>query len=358
LPATTLRTAARFAGTAVDGRIVVVTNRNSTIPCELCRITTGDGLELNGFYHSGGARYKGRGTRVSISGPKSQVPSAACVVHVHGWDGNFYENRFIDHAVRACDRAGVGFAAFNNRGHDYISDILRTQRSDRPQTRSQRQKPRLDYVQVGGVLERFDECLIDVKAAVDFAVARGWRKVFLQGHSLGAVKVTYYLAQTHDPRVAGLILLSPADTMGWIREKLGHAFPKALAHAQRLLEASRGTELMPLRFYETPVSARTFVEAYGPRSLTGVFNISRTDRQRFPELAAITVPVLLEVGTAEEYFVGSAQRFVDGIAERLEHCPSFTGIVIEGAPHNYLGHEQALTDELEDWLQGRIRGKA
>jgi len=337
---------------------VAVTNLNSGLPCELCRVTTDDGLELNGFYHSGGTRSEGRGAGTSIPDPQRLVSSPFCLVHVHGWDGNFYENRFTDHAARACGRAGVGFAAFNNRGHDYISDILRTRRSQKAKGKGQKSEPRLGYVQVGGMFERFGECLLDVKAAVDFAVARGWRKVFLQGHSLGAVKVTYYLAQTHDPRVAGLILLSPADTMGWIREKLGHAFPKALAHAQRLLEASRGTELMPLRFYETPVSARTFVEAYGPRSLTGVFNISRTDRQRFPELAAITVPVLLEVGTVEEYFVGSAQRFVDGIAERLEHCPSFTGIVIEGAPHNYLGHEQALTDELEDWLQGRIRGKA
>jgi pimeloyl-ACP methyl ester carboxylesterase len=175
------------------------------------------------------------------------------------------------------------------------------------------------------------------------------------------MKATHYLAKTGDPRVAGLILLSPADTLGWIREKLGRRFPGALAHARMLIRQGRGTELMPSRFYDSLVSARTFVEAFGPKSLTGIFNISRTDRRRFPELAAVKVPVLLAVGTVEEYFVGPAQEFVEGIAECLESCRSFSGIVIEGAPHNYLEHEQALAAELEDWLKQRTengRGRA
>jgi pimeloyl-ACP methyl ester carboxylesterase len=353
-----MRATARFAGPAVDGRIVAVTNRTSSVPGELCRILTDDGLELQGFYvrRSQKPDAGSQKSEVPQSGarPKSPLPSPSCVVHAHGWDGNFYENRFIDHAARACGRVGVDFAAFNNRGHDYIADVLR-QRSQQPEGKGQKPKPRLDYVQAGGMFERFEECLPDVKAAVDFAEARGCRKVFLQGHSLGAMKATYYLAKTGDPRIIGLILLSPADTLSWIRQKLGKGHTGALAHAQRLVRQGRGTELMPLRFYESPVSARTFVEAYGPKSLTGIFNVSRTDRQRFPELAAVTVPVLLTVGTVEEYFVGPAQGFVDGIAECLEGCSSFTGIVLEGAPHNYLGYEQDLAGELENWLRQMIR---
>ncbi len=306
-------------------------NRNPGVCGELCRILTDDGLELNGVYAEPGQR----------SEVKDRI-SKLCVVHVHGWDGNFYENRFIDHAADACRHLGVAFAAFNSRGHDYIADMLRPAKRD--------------YVQVGGMFERFREGMLDVKASVDFASARGCRKVFLQGHSLGAMKVTHYLAKTGDPRVAGLILLSPADTLGWIRRKLGRTFPRALAYARRLVRERRGREPMPSRFYDSPVSAQTFVEAYGPKSLTGIFNISRTDRKRFPELAAVGVPVILAVGTVEEYFVGSAQRFVDGIAECLVNSPSFAGVIIKGAPHNYLGYERELSAELEDWLGDRIQG--
>ncbi|MBN2464928.1 alpha/beta fold hydrolase [candidate division WOR-3 bacterium] len=306
-----------------------MTNQGPSFSGELCRILTDDGLELSGLYAESRQKEK-------VKGQESKV----CLVHVHGWDGNFYENRFIDHAAEACRHVGVAFAAFNNRGHDYVADLLRPAKRD--------------YLQVGGMFERFREGMLDVKAAVDFASSRGCPEVILQGHSLGAMKVTYYLAKTHDPRVVGLVLLSPADTLGWIRQKLGRAFPAALAYAQRLVRQRRGRELMPSRFYDSPVSARTFVEAYGPKSLTGIFNISRTDRRRFPELATVSVPVLLAVGTVEEYFVGTAQEFVDELGLNLENCRCFTGVVIEGAPHNYLGHEQTLATELEDWLRDRI----
>jgi hypothetical protein len=36
-------------------------------------------------------------------------------------------------------------------------------------------------------------------------------------------------------------------------------------------------------------------------------------------------------------------------------CPSFTGAVIEGAPHNYLGRETQLARALEKWLRAQTR---
>jgi len=328
------RPAAQIAESAAGARIVAVTKSAPGISGEFCRIRTEDGLELQGFYS---APRSGLGHNPNSPNGIGSCPAPTAVVHVHGWDGNFYENRFIDRTAATCSRLGLGLAAFNNRGHDYISDLLRP--ADQ------------DYVQMGGVYERFEECLPDVAAAVDFTQNRGCRRVFLQGHSLGATKATHYLTKTRDSRVAGLILLSPADGLGWIRRKLGREFPGVLRYARRLVRQGRSTELLPSRLYDSPISARTFVNAFGPRSLTGMFNMSRTDRQQFPELAAVKVPVLLVVGTIEEYFVGAAQGFVDRVAACLKNCPSFTGIVVEGAPHNYLGYEAKLAAVLGRWLK-------
>jgi hypothetical protein len=66
-----------------------------------------------------------------------------------------------------------------------------------------------------------------------------------------------------------------------------------------------------------------------------------------------------QVGAAfGECSLCSARRFVDGIAECLENCPSFAGIVIKGVPHNCLGHEPALAEELENWLRERTQVRA
>jgi len=286
---------------------------------------------------------------------------------VHGWDGNFYENRFIDHAAQVCSRMGIGFVSGNNRGHDYISDILRSRRNQKSETRNQkpelrkRQAERLDYVQIGGMYEKLTDCVPDIKAWVSLAVGRGAKHVILQGHSHGAIKVVHYLVTTRDPRVSGLILLSPSDDMGIARKQLGDRFQWVLALARELVRAGRGRQLLPERDSQYPVSAATFFDCHNKGSITGIFNMSRTDRQQFPELASISVPALMAVGTADEAFVGAPQKYVADVEAHLVNCPSFTGAVIEGAPHNYLGREAQLARGLEKWLaktsDGQIRSQ-
>jgi pimeloyl-ACP methyl ester carboxylesterase len=311
------------------------------------------------------------------------------VVHVHGWDGNFYENRFIDHAAQVCGRMGIGFISGNNRGHDYIADILRDRRtvgqgplrssqkleagsqksevgvaegdegSQKAKAKSQKAKlaEPLDYVQIGGMYERLADSVADIRAWVDFAVGRRAKRIILQGHSHGAIKVAHYLAETRDPRVCGLILLSPSDDMGIARKQLGDRFLWVLARAREMTSKGSGRTLLSEKDFSYPVSAATFFDCHNKGSITGIFNMSRTDRKQFPELAAIKVPVLMAVGTVEEAFVGAPQKYVQDIRACMANCPSFTGAVIEGAPHNYLGCEARLAGVLKKWLRLRIRGK-
>jgi pimeloyl-ACP methyl ester carboxylesterase len=323
-------------------------------------------MELNGLYVEPSQKVEGKGPKAkpsgSAPGPQPLVPSPYCVVHVHGWDGNFYENRFVDHAAQVCSGMGIGFVSGNNRGHDYIADILRDKRSQKLEARSQKsevrkgQADRLDYVQVGGMYEKLTDCVPDIKAWVDFAVGRGAKRVILQGHSHGAIKVAHYLIATRDPRVGGLILLSPSDDMGIARKQLGERFLWVLARAREMTSKGSGRTLLSDKDFSYPVSAATFFDCHNKNSITGMFNMSRTDRREFPELASISVPVLVAVGTVEEAFVGKPQKYVEAIRARMVDCPSFTGAVVEGAPHNYLGRESELAKVLATWLKNRTHG--
>jgi pimeloyl-ACP methyl ester carboxylesterase len=276
---------------------------------------------------------------------------------VHGWDGNFYENRFVDHAAVVCGRLGVGFVSGNNRGHDYIADILRSRASQKAKGKSQKAKPtgRLDCVQVGGMYEKLADSVADIRAWIDFAVSRGAKRIILQGHSHGAIKATHYLTTTHDPRVCGLILLSPSDDIGIARKQLGERFLWVLARAREMTSKGSGRTLLFEKDFSYPVSAATFFDCHNKDSIAGMFNMSRTDRREFPELASISVPALVAVGTVEEAFVGKPHKYVEDIRACMVNCPSFTGAVIEGAPHNYLGREVQLARELEKWLRAQAR---
>jgi pimeloyl-ACP methyl ester carboxylesterase len=296
------------------------------LACEFHRFVTDDGLELQGLWVAPGR------------------PGGRAVVHVHGWDGNCYENRFIDHAARVASAAGYGFLAFNNRGHDYIADLLRPAKGD--------------YVQLGGMYERLSDCVPDIAAAIDFVVRRGCREVVLQGHSHGAIKAAHYCATRADRRVHGLVLLSPSDDLGWGRQMLGHRYDAALRTARRLAKAGRGRELLADGMFPYPVSAGTFLDAFGPESIAGAFNVSGTDRNEFPELARIRVPVLVAAGTVDEAFVGPTADYLASIRGRLVNAPQVKTAVIPGAPHNYLGKEARLARVLKQWLAGQSRPKA
>jgi pimeloyl-ACP methyl ester carboxylesterase len=354
---------------------VAVTKITPSVSGEFCRVRTDDGLELQGMYCGRSQKSDARFQKSEVSSPgpnpQSLAPNPFCLVHVHGWDGNFYENRFIDHAAQVCARQGIGFVSGNNRGHDYVADILRDRRGQKSDVRremleveeqsgvrrSQKakgksQKPKVpEYVQLGGIYEKLADSVADIKAWIDFVVGRGAKQVILQGHSHGAIKVVHYLTTTKDPRVCGLILLSPSDDMGWAKKQLGERFLWVLARARELVRAGNGRQLLPEKDFPYPVSAATFFDCYNKGSITGIFNVSRTDRKEFPELASIRVLVLLAVGTVEEAFVGVPQKYVDDIRACMVNCPSFTGAVIDGAPHNYLGHERELGKVLSNWLR-------
>jgi pimeloyl-ACP methyl ester carboxylesterase len=290
------------------------------VPGELCRVITLDGFELHGF-----AAAPARKTRVAL-------------LHVHGWDGNFYENRFVHHAARVCARRGVLFVSSNNRGHDYLADVLRIRGRG------------FDFRQVGGVHERFTESVEDIRAWVGLCRSRGCDRVILQGHSHGGIKVLLYLDRTRDQRVSGLVLLSPSDDLGMIRDRLGKRFPRALALARRLVRAGRERDLMPGWALDYPVSAGTFLDCFSPYSVTTMFNLSRTDRDEFPELGRVRVPVLFAVGTEDEAFTSSPEQYCRDAKACLARSPSVTTAVIRGAPHNYLGREARLARVLDRWL--------
>ncbi len=294
---------------------------------EFARVLTADGLELQGLF---------------VTPPGG--PTEATLIHTHGLDGNFYENRFIDHVADACTAAGFNFITFNNRGHDYISDFI----VEDPDSGS------LSYKQIGGVYEIFDESPLDISAWVEFAKSRGGMKIVIQGHSHGALKAVYYFAKGDVAGVDGLVLLSPSDDFGMQRRALGDGFDSALDLAETLIGDGRELDLMPPGVFHYPISARSYYDMYRPGSPLSLFNLSRTDRSEFAELACIRVPVLMIVGTVEEAFPGAPDDFLKAAKDLMPNAAGFEGAVLEGAPHNYLGSDAEVGSVIEAWLKANF----
>lgn len=127
-----------------------------------------------------------------LNGLLAEAAGDVTVIHIHGKGGNFYENSFVRRMYTEYPQWGINFLGFNNRGHSSYVEAYKGEQ--------------VSYV--GSAVERFEECLLDLEAAIIFARSLG-PYVVLQGHSFGCEKIMFY-GQMKDSSLP-LVLLSPCD---------------------------------------------------------------------------------------------------------------------------------------------------
>ncbi|MFB0552310.1 MAG: alpha/beta hydrolase [Phycisphaerae bacterium] len=259
------------------------------------------------------------------------------VLHVHGTAGNFYENRFIDVIAEQLVSNSFSFLTSDNRGRDYISDFLKLTDAG------------LTSVRIGSSYEIFEESINDIGGWIDFLTERDYKDIVLEGHSTGALKVTFYQSQTQDSRVAGIILMSASDDIGLRKRSLGGRFAESLEVAQDMVKQGKGKEFMPDWAYDFPISARTYLDLFGSQSKSGLFQFSSPTFE-FTELKKIRCPILAFYGTEKEATVGSVDEALTLIKNNATSSAACEIAKIVGAPHNYRGYEKRAAGLIVDWL--------
>jgi pimeloyl-ACP methyl ester carboxylesterase len=256
---------------------------------------------------------------------------------MHGSAGNFYENRFIDHIADRTNGAGYAFLTGDNRGRDYFSDFLRQKNGE------------LSSVRIGTAFEIFEECIHDIRGWIDFLVERGYRKVVLEGHSTGAIKVTYYQSVLQDKRVVGLILMSPSDDIALQQRDLRDRFHESVRIAEQMVKERHGRDFMPPRLYEYQISASTYLDFFGPKTAAGIFNFA-SKSNALGRLSRIKCPILAFYGTKDEALTINPQdalRLIRTAATSSPKCDTYT---IEGSHHSYRGYETKVAQLIVRWL--------
>ena len=282
----------------------------SAVPVSLASLTTRDGVRLDG---------------VIAEPPRSR---RTALIWVHGLGSVFSSGQPMVRALAArANRAGIGYFKFNTRGHDVVAGRGR----------------RL----AGAAFERFTDCLVDVRAVVDFARGRGYRRIVLAGHSTGANKVLYYAARARDRRVAGLALLGPVSDIAGEAARIGaRELARRVAIAQRL--ARRDPRMLvpsPWGFW----GARRYVSLYRPGEAEDVFPYYRPGA-RWTALRAVRVPVAVMIGGADEYLDRPAEARVEAFRANATAARSFASHVVPRALHGFQGHEDTLARALVAWI--------
>jgi pimeloyl-ACP methyl ester carboxylesterase len=244
------------------------------------------------------------------------------VICHHGVGNNFYSSNFFDAMGDALLERGCAILRVNNRGHDQAA--LAGQR------------------RLGAAYEVVDDCRLDITAWLDFAEQRGFRRIAVWGHSLGAVKTVYFLSVQDDPRIMCAVASSPPRFSYQVYRAApdGERFAAAIEEAQSLVAAGKPEATLEA---VVPVvrtfSARTYVDKYGPDA--------RYDY--FEHLPNVRKPLLLTLGSLEAGDVSFAPLAQEGPSFNAR-WPMVDYRLVEGADHSYASRTGELWSAVSSWL--------
>ena len=272
-------------------------------------ITSADGMTLDGIFCEPAA------------GVNPQGPVDAMLL-IHGSGGSFYR---VATKAMAEDLRNRGYAclAINTKGHDTVWS------------------PQGSGEYYGNALEILDNSRHDLRAGIDYLWEKGYRRIGLLGHSMGAVKVGYYAATEDDDRITTVIPISPVrlSYSYYMESEDAEEFRSIIERADQMEAEDRALELMEVRFPIAQMfSAASYLDKHGP-----------AERYNLVALAPrITVPMLVMGGELETH-------------TRLRDCPQdmITAAVnspraeyhiVPGGNHSLLNSMDQASARVLEWL--------
>jgi pimeloyl-ACP methyl ester carboxylesterase len=276
---------------------------------ELVNTETADGVRLDGYL------------RTPAASTSSRRGIDVVICH-HGVGSNFYVPSFFDAMGDALLADGIAILRVNNRGHDQAFHLAQRR--------------------LGAAYEVVDDCRKDFTAWLDFAAGRGFRRVALWGHSLGAVKTVYFLSVEPEQRVVCAIASSPPRFVNAAYRASPNRprFDADIQRAQQLIDAGQPEGILEAQIPQARAfSARTYLDKYGPAA--------RYDY--FEHLPKTRVPLLLTLGSLEVADISFAPLAKQGPSMRSD-WPNVSYQRIEGADHFYTGRTDDLWANVHGWL--------
>lgn len=307
--------------------------------CDLVRVTTRDGVRLDGALVPPDpvTRSNGFGSRsdeknpnaVNIVGKGTATVDFDAIIAVHGVASNFYSSNLFENLTPRLQSLGVPLLLVNTRGHDLAcySYANKTRRT------------------IGAAFEIVDECRLDLSAWIDWLVENGKRQILLLGHSLGAIKIVHAASVDQRPELQGVIAMSAPRLASSAFRHGSESGPylESLLRATELVKKGEPDTLMQSSFpYPLLITAGGYLDKYGPGDRYNII-------EQIPKLQC---PSLFTYGQLELDSGATAFAGIDYAIQQAKRTDqSIKVAVIPDADHNYSGQSAALATQTLDWIR-------
>ena len=253
------------------------------------------------------------------------------VIHIHGLCGNFYENRFLDILANTYTKNGISFLTFNNRGTNFISELLKGN----------------EFEIIGGCYEKFTDCLLDIDGAVNFVKEKGYTDINLEGHSYGCNKAIYYYYKRQDNSIKNIILLAPCDIpKECIKFLSKEEYERAKNEATKLVKEGKKKQLIDFSINANgKISAETYYNDFLPNGENDFIRYRDGVNGNSKVLKSIDIPVLAIFGNIDECVltedIETVKRYLNN---NIKNCNIR---IIDGADHSYTDKYEELGKIIE-----------
>ena len=250
-------------------------------------------------------------------------------INIHGTASNFYEEYFIEVFANVFLENNISVLSTNNRGAG-VYDA---------------------YQKSGAAVEKFENCLTDIDAWIEFAINDGYKKIILSGHSLGTEKVLYYMSNgKYADKITSVVLLAPSDSYGSHRVLDGKENPrsvsveKLLKESRSLIEKGMGDTFLPRDIYGShdgimPKSAESFMDFLGPQSK--LLDALPFATKKLDAYAKIKIPIFVVIGDKEEYTAIPTENALALMAKENKNTEIHQ---IKNCDHDFQGKESKLAE--------------
>lgn len=255
---------------------------------------------------------------------------ATLVLQVHGSGGSYAKqpNAFLGPGLAATGRAVL---AINTRQHD---ELVAT--------------------------ENFFDLIHDIDAAVRVGRALGYRRIVLQGHSLGSIQVLFYAATHWDPDIKAVSLLGMFGNLPWKTRAIlvqdEAAFAALTDAAMAAMRAGREADLLPMTMgwftdAKMPVTARHFL-TYRREEVSAADSTCWIRRVRQPILMVRNEADGV-IQPFEPHMLLSAAHAQPSLVESIEYVLLPDKGPRSLAGHSFHGNEAPLIATIDRWLGAR-----
>lgn len=267
---------------------------------------------------------------IKLFGCLSQKNNKKCILYIPGLTGNFFESKFPREIGKKCIEKGYDFLFSHNQGSFQIIEFPFLREDGKLKSKTK-----------GATYEKFEDCVYDIDAWVEYLDKLGYKEIILLCHSMGCNKIVYYLNQRNNCKISKVILLSPQDNVNFSKLDMHSGL---LEEAEENIKKGEPEKILSKKFLGFCfMSSETYYQEITNKNINNI--PYKTPNGDFSLLNTIDKPIYIIIGSddigenGEEYM----QKVID-------NCQNAKYAILADANHNFKNKESELNEMIFDYL--------